>query len=405
MKTTFSLLFYLKKPKNYEDGPVPIYLRITVNGKRAETTSGRECLPVNWNNSAGRVRGTKEEARTFNAYLDNLQSQVYEVHRQLTESEVTVTAETIRNRFLGKDETCRMVMDIFREHNRKLKALIGNGYSQGTLTCFGTTLKHTQEFIEWKYKQTDLDIRKVDHDFISNFEFYLRSEKKCGNNSAVKYIKNFKKIIRICLASGWLTSDPYVNIKANMKVVDKVYLIQEEIQEMAGRQFATDRLNQVRDIFIFSCFTGLAYADVQKLSRHEIVKGVDGEMWIMTKRKKTSTASRIPLLPTAQMILDRYADHPVCCVSGKALPVKTNQKTNEYLKEIARICGITKELTFHTARHTFATTVTLSNGVPIESVSKMLGHTNIKTTQHYAKILDLKVSQDMAALKQKFANS
>jgi site-specific recombinase XerD len=402
MKTTFSLLFYLKKPKNHQNGLVPIYLRITVNGKRAETTSGRECIPANWNCSAGRLRGTKEDVKSLNAYLDNLQSQVYEAHRVMTENNDIVTSESLKNKLLGKSSKARMLVDIFTDHNQKMKGLIGRGYSKGTLTCFETTLKHTQDFLEWKYQLTDLDIKKIDHDFITNYQYYIRSEKKCGNNSTVKYIKNFKKIIRICIASGWLTSDPFVNFKANMKVVDKIYLSQDELQKMSRKDFLNDRLNQVRDIFLFSCFTGLAYADVQKLKRSEIVMGDDDELWVITKRQKTATPSRIPLLPTAVMILNRYEDHPVCSNNGKALPVSSNQKMNAYLKEIAGICGISKEMTYHTARHTFATTVTLSNGVPIETVSKMLGHTNIKTTQHYAKILDLKVSQDMASLKQKY---
>jgi len=187
-----------------------------------------------------------------------------------------------------------------------------------------------------------------------------------------------------------------------LKIVDRVFLNQDEIDLIANKVFETMRLNQVRDIFLFSCLTGLAYADVQKLKKTEIVKGLDGKMWIFTKRQKTDTPTRVPLLASALAILNKYAYHPACDNSGKALPVSTNQKMNAYLKEIAGICGINKELTYHTARHTFATTVTLSNGVPIESVSKMLGHTNIKTTQHYAKILDMKVSQDMALLKQKY---
>lgn len=403
MKTTFSLLFYLKKPKKQQNGLVPIYLRITINGKRAETTSGRECDPMVWNTAAGRLRGTKEEVKSFNAYLDNLQGQIYEAHRLMTENNETVTAESLKNKFLGKSTKARMLVEIFKDHNKKMKGLIGRGYSKGTLTCFETTLKHTQDFLHWKYQSVDLDIKRIDHDFISNYQYYIRSEKDCGNNSTVKYIKNFKKIIRICLASGWLTSDPFINFKANMKVVDKIYLNQEELQKLATKDFQTDRLNQVRDIFIFSCFTGLAYADVFKFKRTEIINGDDGELWLVTKRQKTSTPSRIPLLPSAVTIINRYKDHPGCCHNGKALPVSSNQKMNAYLKEIAGICGINKELTYHAARHTFATTVTLSNGVPIESVSKMLGHTNIKTTQHYAKILDLKVSQDMALLKQKYA--
>ena len=405
MKTTFSLLFYLKKPKNYEDGPMPIYLRITVNGKRAETTSGRECQPANWNGKTGRLRGTKEEIKTLNAYLDNLQSQVYEAHKALTESGASITADLIKNKLLGKSEKAKMIIAIFKEHNKKVAALVGNEYAAGTLTRYETSLKHTQSFMEWKYQVSDIDIKEIDHDFISNYEFYLRSEKKCANNSAVKYIKNFKKIIRICLASGWLDKDPFLNYKAKVKQVDRVFLNSEEIQAITEKEFETDRLKQVRDIFLFSCFTVLAYADVQKLKRTEIVKGSDGEMWIVTKRLKTDTPTRVPLLPSALLILDKYSNDPICTIKGKALPVSTNQKMNTYLKEIAGVCGINKELTYHTARHTFATTVTLSNGVPIESVSKMLGHTNIKTTQHYAKILDLKVSKDMAMLKEKYKTS
>jgi site-specific recombinase XerD len=403
MKTTFSLLFYLKKPKIYQDGLVPIYLRITVEGKRAEATTSRECLPSNWIAAAGRLRGTKEEVRSFNAYLDNLQSQVYEAHRVLTEAGGLITAEAIKNKLLGKDERSRMLMDIFKEHNRKMAGLIGNGYTNGTLTCFKTTLNHTLDYVKWKYREPDIDIKKIDHEFITNFEYYIRSEKKCGNNSTVKYIKNFKKIIRICLASGWITSDPFLNYKANMKVVAKVFLSQAELNKIAVKEFDNARLSQVRDIFLFSCYTGLAYADVQKLKRIDLYKGDDGETWIIIKRQKTDTPSRVPLLPVALHILNKYIDHPVCSNNGKALPVSTNQKMNAYLKEISDLCGIHKMLTYHTARYTFATTVTLTNGVPIETVSKMLGHTNLKTTQHYAKILDLKVSQDMAKLKQKYA--
>jgi site-specific recombinase XerD len=403
MKTTFSLLFYLKKPKIQQNALVPIYLRITVNGKRAETTTGRECLPGNWNSSSGRLRGTKEEAKSFNAYFDNLQAQVYEVHRVLTEAGSPITADTLKNKLLGKSERSRMLIDIFKEHNRKIKVLVGNEYASGTLTRYETSLKHTENFIQWKYQCADIDIKQIDHEFITSYEFYLRSEKKCANNSAVKYIKNFKKIVRICLASGWLNQDPFLNYKAKVKQVDRIFLNGDEIQAIADKEFDTDRLNQVRDIFLFSCFTGLAYADVKKLKRTEIVKGPDGEMWIVTKRLKTGTPTRVPLLSSAFAILHKYTEHPACCYNGNALPVSSNEKMNAYLKEIAGVCGINKILTYHTARHTFATTVTLSNGVPIETVSKMLGHTNIKTTQHYAKILDLKVSHDMAQLKQKYA--
>lgn len=402
MKTNFSLLFYLKKPKNHQNGLVPIYLRITVNGKRAETSTGRECEPALWNSTAGRFKGTKEEIKSFNAYLDNLQAQVYAAHGQLTEAGGMITAESLKNKLLGKSEKSRMLISLFKDHNKKVSALVGDEYAAGTLERYETSLRHTRSFLEWQYKVSDIDIKQIDHDFITNYEFYLRSERNCANNSAIKYIKNFGKIIRICLASGWLDKDPFVNYKAKVKRVDRIFLNREELQAMADKVFPTERLNQVRDIFLFCCFTGLAYADVKKLKPAEIVKGLDGEMWIYTKRKKTDTPSRIPLLPSALSLLNKYAHHSLCCNADKALPVSTNQKMNAYLKEIADVCGIYKILTFHIARHTFATTVTLSNGVPIESVSKMLGHTNIKTTQHYAKILDLKVGQDMALLRQKF---
>lgn len=187
--------------------------------------------------------------------------------------------------------------------------------------------------------------------------------------------------------------------------MEREALTAEELETMTGKNFATGRLAQVRDIFLFSCFTGLAYADLQKLKRSEISTGIDGGKWIFTKRQKTDTASRIPILPMAEEILVKYADHPQCKAKYKVLPILSNQKMNEYLKEIADCCWITKRLTFHIARHTFATTITLSNGVPIETVSKMLGHRNLKTTQHYAKILDRKVSQDMQALKENFLQS
>ncbi len=402
MKTNFSLLFYMKKQKKYQSGPATIYMRITVNGKRAETTTGRLCEPGRWNAQSGRANGTKEEIKAFNAYLDDLQKKIYEAHRQLTQADELITAETIRNKFLGKSEKPRLLIEIFNEHNKRMETLIDKEYSRGTLTCFQTSLKHTKNFLKWKYNLTDIDIKQIDNSFIMDYDFFLRSERKCANNSAVKNMKNFGKIIRICIANRWLNTNPFLNYKHTMKKVDRVYLTSEELQEIADKKFATDRLSQVKDIFLFCCFTGLAFADVKRLQSRDIVKGVDGEQWITIKRQKTDTQSKIPLLPTAIKLIKRYADHPLCETTGKVFPVLSNQKMNAYLKEIADVCGINKQITFHIARHTFATTVTLLNGVSIESVSKMLGHTNIRITQHYAKILDIKVGADMAAIKQKY---
>ena len=238
MKTNFSLLFYLKKSKNHQTGPVPIYMRITVNGKRSEVAIGRGCEPSEWNISSGRVKGTREKARAFNAHLDNLQSRIYEACSFLERAETEITASSLKDVFMGKVEKPKMLMELFAEHNRKVEALVGNGFASGTLERYRTSLKHTRNFLEWKYKLQDVNVKRIDHDFIISYELYLLSVRRCANNSAVKYIKNFKKIIRICLASGWITRDPFVNYKSKVKPVERVYLNGEELQAISNKTFS-----------------------------------------------------------------------------------------------------------------------------------------------------------------------
>jgi site-specific recombinase XerD len=401
MKTNFSMLFYLKKQKNYTSGLAPVYLRITVDGERAEVTTNRECEPEKWNSHSGRATGTKENIKSLNAFLDNLQSDAYEAHRYLHENGKLITAESLKNRMLGKSEKSYMLIELFKDHNSKVASLIGKGFAPATHKRYETSLRHTQAFLKFKFGVTDINIEKVDNAFITDYDYYLRTTNKCNNNSTLKYIKNLGKIIRICLSNGWIIKNPFVNYKGKIKTVNRVYLTEEEVQRMANKSFDIDRLSQVRDVFLFCCFTGLAYVDIKKLKISEITKGVDGGLWIFTNRQKTETRSAIPLLPTATQLIKKYSNHPLCINKDMPLPVPSNQKMNGYLKEIAAMCGIDKILTSHIARHTFATTITLSNGVPIETVSKMLGHSSIKQTQHYAKILDLKVSADMLLLRQK----
>ncbi len=401
MQSNLSFLFYLKKPKGYISGPVPIYLRLTVNGQRAEMSTSKECLPERWNAADGLAKGTTEDIKSLNAHLSILQGKIHQYHNQMLATGEIITAETIKNKIAGKSERARSLVKIFEDHNKKIEALLNDEFAPGTLERYKTSLKHTVDFLQWKYNISDIDIKKIDHAFITEYEFYLRSVRKCNNNTAVKYIKNFGKIIRLCIANGWLDKSPFVNYKSKVKEVERAFLVEDEIQTILNKVFATERLNQVKDIFLFSCFTGLAYIDVKKLTKNNITIGIDGEKWIYTNRQKTDTRSNIPLLPMAEEIIAKYKEHPQCLNEGKLLPVLSNQKMNSYLKEMADVCGINKELTFHIARHTFATTVTLTNGVPIESVSKMLGHKNLRTTQHYAKILDRKVSEDMKILKQK----
>ena len=398
---TFSIRFRLKKPKNYVKGPQLIYLRITVDKERVEISTQRECESSRWNASTGRVSGTREDVKILNAYLDSLQRKAYEAQQFLIDTRQEVTAEKIKNRMLGITESTKMILAVFQEHNDRMKALVGREFAPLTYNRYTTSLSHTREFIQWKFKKTDLEITRLNYEFISEYEFYLKGVRKCAHNSAMKYLANFKKIVLLCVKKGWLQKDPFYGFCLANREVIREFLTQHELDEMWKKRFATPRLTIVRDIFLFSCYTGLAYVDVHKLKRSEINIGIDGQKWIFTSRQKTEIPTRVPLLPICLEILQRYEDHPQCNNEDRVLPVWSNQKMNEYLKEIAEVCGIKKRLTYHTARHTFATTVTLNNGVPIETVAKMLGHRSLRTTQHYAKILDKKVSEDMKMLRDK----
>ncbi|TDD95089.1 site-specific integrase [Flavobacterium cellulosilyticum] len=402
MNTTVLVLFYIKRAKVNNEGICPIYTRVTIQTKRFEFSTNKYINPERWLVEGSKVKGTNEEARTINSHLDYLKNQVLEAEKRLYKKDIRVSAENLKNELFGSAENKRMLVPIFQDHNNKIKELIGKEYAPGTLERYKTSLSHTIEFMQWKYNCSDIDITKIDHAFITDYEFWLRSVRSCANNTAVKYIKNFNKIIKLCLANDWLDKNPFANYKSKVKEVERVYLSEAEIQNIINKDLKNERLTLVQDIFLFSCFTGLAYIDVKNLTKSHINFGIDGEKWIFTHRQKTESASKIPILPVTQNIIDKYEDHPQSINQDKLLPILSNQKMNAYLKEIAAICKIEKELTFHIARHTFATTVTLTNGVPIESVSKMLGHKNLRTTQHYAKVLDRKVSEDMMILKEKF---
>ena len=403
MNATISILFYLKRAKANAQGLAPIFQRITINGRRLDNSTGKFVDPSKWHPEMSKMRGNSEEARLINGHLDNLRTKILIAEKELNKKDIPVNLETLKNMLLGTKERQRLIIPIFEEHNNKIKELLGIEYAPGTYERYQTSLKHTKDFLNWKYSISDIDITKIDHAFITDYEFYLRSVRKCANNTAVKYIKNFNKIIKLCLANDWLEKNPFANYKSKVKEVERVYLSEGEIQNIINKDFKTERLSLVRDIFLFSCFTGLAYIDVKNLTKSHISIGIDGDKWIFTHRQKTESASKIPVLPVTQMIIDKYADHPQAINEEKLLPILSNQKMNAYLKEIAAVCEIEKVLTFHIARHTFATTVTLTNGVPIESVSKMLGHKNLRTTQHYAKVLDKKVSEDMKILRDKFS--
>tara|TARA_R110002050_G_scaffold238454_1_gene374516 strand:+ start:504 stop:1754 length:1251 start_codon:yes stop_codon:yes gene_type:complete len=402
MQNLFSFIFYIKRSKADKNGKANIYLRITVNGKRAELSISRKVEVNKWSTSSGKMKGSSAEAQQLNKYIDSITNRIYKIHHRLTEENKLITAATIRNVYQGKDENKKMILEIFENHNLQMEKLIGKDYALGTSERYKTAKKHLSHYILHEYKVEDIPVTEINNKFIKGFEYYLKTVRDCAHNTTIKYLTNFKKIVRIAYANDWIEKDPFFNWKATLKTVEREFLTEEEIQRLIDKEFSITRLNLVKDIFVFSCYTGLAYADVKELSKNNIVIGIDGTRWIKTTRKKTKTKSSIPLLPIAEIIIRKYEQHFDIINSDKILPILSNQKMNAYLKEIADLCEINKNLTFHLARHTFATTITLSNGVPIESVSKMLGHKSLKTTQHYAKVLDRKVSDDMMALKNKF---
>jgi site-specific recombinase XerD len=402
MSVNFKVLFFLKKGRNSKPGAFPVYVRVTVNGERAEWSVQRTCDPARWNRQAGRTSGNHEKAKTLNHFLDAIQGNILEIQKEYTLRNEPVTAEQVRGRMLHQsDEKKHSLVEVYQYHNDQFEKLVGAEFSYGTFKKFKSALTSIKAFIQWKFKKDDVYLPEVNHKFITDYEFYLKTIQKVQHNSAMGNIKKLKKIVRQCVANDWLDKDPFRSYKITTKETHRNFLLRDELEMLRTKSISIQRLDQVRDIFLFSCYTGLSYSDVMVLSSKDISIGIDGEQWIFTNRTKTGTASRIPLLPVAKEILDKYAVQPQIANSGRLLPKLTNQRLNSYLKEISDLCGFNKELTFHCARHTFATTVTLTNGVPIETVGKMLGHKNLRTTQIYAKILDSKVSSDMKELKEK----
>jgi site-specific recombinase XerD len=295
--------------------------------------------------------------------------------------------------YLGKDVRNRTLLEVFKLHNEMVKSRIGVDFSTSTYRRYQTTYDHVSNFLLHQYKIEDIFLKQIQYSFITDLEHYLKTIRKCNHNSTQKYIRNFRKVINNAIKNDWLDKDPFKAYRVKLKDTKRVFLTREELTRVEDKQFGIDRLDQVRDVFVFCCYTGLSYVDVEKLTPKEIVKGLDGEYWITVDRTKTGSPSSVPILPKAHQIIHKYKDDPCVLNRGKVLPVISNQRINAYLKELASLTGIEKKLTFHPASHTFATTVTLSNGT-IETVSAMLGHKNFRTTQIYAKVVQEKISKD-----------
>lgn len=399
MKSTFKVLFYVKRNAVRRNGYMPIIARITVDGKIAQFSTKLEVNPEIWSVQLGRASGLSRESKQINALLDEIKASIHKIYHEMQRRDSVVTAEKIKNEFLGISERHDTLLDLFRKHNEDVKQLIGVTKSAATYQKYEVTRKHLQTFIETKYKVSDISLLDVNHMFITDFEVYLLTAGKCSKNTTAKFMQFFKRIILIARNNGLIVNDPFANYKIRIQKVDRGYLTEEEVTKILKKKFTSERLEHVRDIFVFSCFTGLAYIDVKNLTQANVRTSFDGNLWIMTKRQKTNVEVNVPLLKIPQMIIEKYKGK---LAKEMLLPVLSNQKTNSYLKEIGDLCGIGKNLTFHLARHTFATTTTLAKGIPIETVSKMLGHTNIETTQIYARITNSKISKDMESLAGKF---
>lgn len=389
MRSTFNVLFFVKKNAEKKDGTAPIVARITINKKVSQFNTKQYIKPDDWNVELNRAKGRSAEARAINTVLDEIKNSLYNAYNDLTKK--------VKNTFLGIGVEQYLLLELFEECNILLQKQIGITKSKATYQKAEVCKRHLSNYLKTEYKRTDIDLREINHSFIVGFETFLNVQCGCNANTTAKFIQKFKSIVLTAQKNGWIQTDPFANYRITIKKVDRGYLNDDELKRIMQKSFSSERLERIRDIFIFSCYTGLAYIDIKNLRLEHITKGFDDNLWINTKRQKTSIKTVVPLLDIAQLILDKYKGLP----NGVLLPIPTNQKTNAYLKEIADVCDINKNLTFHLARHTFATTVTLSKGVTIESVSKMLGHTNIKTTQIYARITDEKISSDMQLLSEK----
>ncbi|RIV51624.1 site-specific integrase [Flagellimonas taeanensis] len=375
-----------------------IYARITVNGKRAEISLKRYVSVNEWDENKGRLHGLTHKARLLNSYLDEVYAAIMDTHKVLLREEKVITAQAIKARYLGQDEQHSTLHELIEYHNKTQKSVL----RPGTMKNYYGTKKYLFRFLESKYKLPDIRLKQLNYKFITDFEHYLlngpqlQKGKKCTNNGAMKHLERLMKMVKLGVKLEWLDKDPFINYKLRFHKTERSYLTERELRRIEETDFTGLGYEKVKDAFLFACYTGLSYIDVRELEKNQLVLGIDGNQWIYTKREKTSESVKLPLLPKAKEIIEKYWDSPE--TDTKVIPVLSNQKTNKYLKEIAKACGIYKTISFHSARHTFATTVTLSNGVPIETVSKMLGHTKLSTTQIYARVLEHKIGEDMQNL-------
>lgn len=404
-RDSFRVLFFLKKTRLLKNGEASVCMRITVNGTRVENNIRKSIDPALWSQAKETARGKSRRACDLNTYIEEARIKLYQIFCELEQQNRPVTAHLLQELFFGqeKPEEVRTLLGTMQEHNDQCRALVGTDYALITVRRYESCRRYLAELIRQRYGKEDLPLTEVNGELVRAFAFYLKTEKGCQQNTVIRYMKCLKKITNLACANDWMAKDPFLGIRFHEKEVVREFLTMDELQTIYHKEFPLERLTLVRDVFIFAAFTGLAFIDVQQLAPEHIVRDNNGNLWIRKPRQKTKNMCNIPLLDIPQEILRKYADHPTCRKKGVLLPVPCNQKMNSYLKEIADICMIRKNLTTHCARHSYAASVCLANGVSLENVAKMLGHSNIKMTQHYARVLDSSILRDMMQVERAIA--
>ncbi|WP_165027205.1 site-specific integrase [Dysgonomonas sp. ZJ279] len=400
---SFHVLFFLKKNKIKANGEAPISMRITVDKRFCEMFIRRSTLVENWDQTKGKLKTKDKLSTEINMYIDTVRAKIQNIHRQLEADNLEISAKEICKRFCGVEEKPKTLIEVFEEHNKEIKQLQGKGYAQKTIVRFEGTVRYLQEFLKKEYKKSDINIKDIDLPFIQKFDIFLKTEKNCAQNTAITRLKQVKKIMRIAYSNDWIQKDPFTTYRFKFEETNVEFLTQEELNSIIQKEFTVERLSTVKDIFLFQCFSGLAFSDIEQLKPKHLVKDNNGSLWIRKNRQKTNNMCNIPLITVAKALIDKYADHPACIKNGVLFPVPSNQRMNSYLKEIADVCGITKKLSTHVARHTAATIVFLANKVSLENVAKILGHSNVRTTQHYAKVLDSSIMRDIQEVDKQFS--
>lgn len=396
-RSTFKILFYIKRSNPKKNGKVAIMGRITIDGKRSQFSTKLEIYPDEWNNEWGKSIGNSTDATAINSMLDKIRGKIVTCYYKLMDIDGYASPDKIKNILLGFEEKGKTIIYYFDKFNEQYRSKVGVTVRRTTYLRYELVKKRLSEFMEKTYKVKDMPYREITTVFIQNFYQFLRSKYKSGNNNAMKTIQHLRAIFFYIKNSGEYFPDPFANFKISFEKKERSFLTKAELIPLYNKKLPSERLERVRDIFLFCSYTGLSYSDLQNLTKEKIRTNIDGHLWIMATRNKTGIPYKVRLLDIPIAILKKYE---YLQEYGELLPIISNQKMNEYLSEITNICGINKRITSHVARHTFGT-LCLTEGMSIESVSKLLGHTKIKTTQIYAQITDQKLSNEMDKLAKK----